>query len=116
MSEQQDVFAAIADPKRRMILDVLAHQKEAITLNMISERFDVSRQAVRKHIKILQNAGLVSLEKQGREQHCKADLTPLKTIFQWVSLYEQFWGEKLVALGSYLDEQETVVKSTNQNS
>ena len=106
MPEQHDVFSAIADPKRRMILDVLSQQKESVTLNMISDRFAVSRQAVRKHIKVLQNAGLVSLVKQGREQHCKVDLAPLKAVYQWVTLYEQFWGEKLTALGNYLDEQE----------
>ena len=106
MPEQQDVFSAIADPKRRMILDVLVQEQRTIPLNSISERFDVSRQAVRKHIKILQSAGLVSLEKKGREQHCKVDLQPLQTVYQWVALYEQYWDEKLRALGDFLDAQD----------
>ena len=106
MPEQHDVFAAIADPKRRMILDVLVQEKQTVSLNSISDRFDISRQGVRKHIKILQEAGLVALEKQGRERHCRVNLQPLQAVYQWVALYEQYWSDKLDALGNYLDEQQ----------
>ena len=71
----------------------------------LSAHFDMSRQAVTKHVYILKDAGLVRLSKSGREQNCSADLRKLKTIYEWVSVYQQFWTEKLDSLGGYLDQK-----------
>lgn len=74
-----------------------------MTLTDLSAHFDVSRQAVTKHVYVLRDAGLVNITRKGREQICSADLRRLKTVYDWVSLYQQFWTEKLDALGTYLD-------------
>lgn len=103
MPDQHDVFFAIADAKRRLIIERLAKEKDGASLNAISERFTISRQAVRKHMTILHEAGLVTFEKKGREKHCQLNLEPLQKIYQWLSIYEQFWGEKLISLEKYLD-------------
>ena len=73
-------------------------------LNAISERFPVSRQAGRKHIGILHEAGLVQLERRGREKYCRIDVQPLQTVCQWPNICGQYWKEQLLALGKYLDE------------
>lgn len=104
MPEKHDVFFAIADSKRRQIIEQLAEEKNALTLNAISDRFPISRQAVRKHVTILHEAGLVRFEKRGREKYCRLNLEPLRKVYQWLAIYEQFWSEKLTALEKYLDE------------
>lgn len=104
MPEPSDVFSAIADPKRRQMIDTLASSDSALNLNALSERFAISRQAVRKHIRVLQDAGLIVLEKQGRDRYCQVNLQPLQAVHQWTALYQQFWTEKLQALEKYLDE------------
>ena len=101
--DNRDPFSAVAEPTRRTIIDLLADEREGLTLTDLSAHFDVSRQAVTKHVYILRDAGLVNVAKKGREQVCSADLQKLKTIYEWVSLYKQFWTEKLDALGSYLE-------------
>ncbi len=106
MPDPNDVFVAIADPKRRQIIELLADRKEPLPLTAISERFSVTRQAVRKHIGILHDAGLVHFEKKGRERYCRVNVQPLQAVYQWIAVYEQFWKEKLDALDSYLDEKE----------
>ncbi|HEY5565470.1 MAG TPA: metalloregulator ArsR/SmtB family transcription factor [Rhodothermia bacterium] len=103
--DNHDPFSAVSEPTRRAIIHLLADEKEGLTLTDLSAHFDVSRQAVTKHVYILRDAGLVSMAKRGREQICSAELRNLKTIYEWVSVYKQFWTEKLDALGTYLDDR-----------
>ena len=105
MPDRTDAFNAIADPKRRKIIELLAASETDVNLNALSERFAISRQAVRKHINVLQDAGLVALEKRGRDRFCRLDLQPLVAVYQWVAIYEQFWQEKLQDLEQYLDRE-----------
>lgn len=97
---RRDVFQAIADPSRRAILGMLA--KEKMTLNGVAENFDVSRPAISKHIKILTECGLITIEQHGRERYCEAQLDKLQEISDWVEQYKKFWNTKLDALESYL--------------
>ena len=69
---RRDVFQAIADPTRREIIQLLSHQK--LNMNAVANRFNMSRPAISKHVKILAECGLVEMEKQGRERYCKARL------------------------------------------
>lgn len=101
------IFKAIADPTRREIFHMLVPASVALTINEVAEQFPISRQAVTKHIRILEEAGLVDLVAKGRERHCYADPKPLKEIKDWVAYYEQFWENKLQALGRYLDEEKS---------
>jgi DNA-binding transcriptional ArsR family regulator len=99
---RRDVFQAIADPTRRAIINMLAH--ESLNLNAVANNFDVSRPAISKHIKILTECGLVTIRQEGRERYCDAKLDKLNEVADWVEQYKQFWNEKLDALEIYLNE------------
>ncbi len=99
---RRDVFQAIADPTRRAILGILANQK--LTLNNVADKFEISRPAVSKHMKILNECGLVDIKQQGRERYCEARLEKLNEVTSWVDQYRKIWEERLDALESYLNE------------
>ena len=98
---RRDVFQAIADPHRRDIINLLAHQN--LTLNGIAENFDISRPAISKHVKILTECGLISIKPEGRERVCEAQLAKLNEVSDWVEQYKKFWNNKLDALEDYLN-------------
>jgi DNA-binding transcriptional ArsR family regulator len=99
---RRDVFQAIADPNRRAILGLLAYR--TLTLNGIAQNFNISRPAVSKHIKILEECGLVQVQRQGRERYCEARLEKLSEISHWIEQYRKMWEEKFDALDQYLKE------------
>ncbi|MDH7445559.1 ArsR/SmtB family transcription factor [Aquimarina sp. 2201CG14-23] len=96
---------AIADPTRREIFHALVIAATALPITQISGQFEMSRQGVTKHLKTLEDAGLIHIQSSGRERFCIADTTPLHEINQWLKFYEQFWNNALGNLGSYLDEK-----------
>jgi DNA-binding transcriptional ArsR family regulator len=102
MEARRDVFQAIADPTRRKIIGIIAN--EPLTLNMIAEKFHVTRQAVSLHVKILNECGLISVKQQGRERYCEAKLDGLSEILTWVEQYKKHWENKLDSLELYLDK------------
>jgi DNA-binding transcriptional ArsR family regulator len=102
MEIRRDAFQAIADPTRRAILGLLAIQ--TLTLNSVAENFDISRPAISKHVKVLEECGLISIKQKGRERYCEAKLDKLNEVSQWVEQYKQFWEVKLDALDKYLLE------------
>lgn len=97
------LFKAIADPTRRDIFHALVIASSALSISQISNQFEMTRQGVTKHIKTLEEAGLVDIERKGRERFCNANATPLKEINKWIQFYEQFWDDSLDSLGNYLD-------------
>ena len=99
------LFKAIADPTRRDIFHALILATSALSITQISTQFDISRQGVTKHIKTLEDAGLVYIDAQGRERFCNANAKPLKEINKWMKFYEQFWNDSLHNLGDYLDNK-----------
>jgi DNA-binding transcriptional ArsR family regulator len=106
METRRDVFQAIADPNRRAILGLLA--KKTHTLNGVAENFDISRPAISRHIRILTECGLVTINRQGREHYCEVRLNKLDEVTTWVAQYRKIWEQRLDSLQSYLDEiQET---------
>ena len=105
MEANYSVFKAIADPLRRDMIHLLAMAEKGLTIKALSAHYAPSRQGVRKHIQVLQEAGLLETEKRGREVLCFAQTAPLLEVYQWVSLYERFWDKKLDALGDYLDKK-----------
>lgn len=100
MEIRRDVFQAIADPTRREIIGLLA--ENPLNINSLAEKFDVTRQAISLHVKILNECGLISIKKQGRERYCQAKLNQLGEVAQWVEQYKQFWEEKFSSLDKYL--------------
>ena len=89
------IFKAIADPTRREILHTLVVASVALPITDISAKFDISRQGVTKHIKVLEDADLVKIEKNGRESIVFPNPKSLKTISDWLKFYESFWDDKL---------------------
>lgn len=96
------VFKAIADPTRREIFHLLMVAGTAMSLTRISLDFEISRQGVTKHVKLLEEAGLVSTYQQGRERFCEADPTPLHEIRDWIGVYDRLWETKMQSLEKYL--------------
>jgi DNA-binding transcriptional ArsR family regulator len=105
---RRDVFQAIADPTRREILNLVAHQ--SLNLNAVADQFDISRPAISKHIKILTECGLITIKQQGRERYCEARLQQLNEVSEWVEQYRVFWTKKLDALERFLNT------NTSQNN
>ena len=101
------LFKAIADPKRRAIFHALIITSSALSITQTSDKFEISRQGVTKHIKTLEEAGLVNIDSKGRERFCYANAKPLKELNKWLKFYEQFWTDSLDDLGDYLDTKET---------
>ncbi|MEO0573422.1 MAG: metalloregulator ArsR/SmtB family transcription factor [Bacteroidota bacterium] len=99
------ILKAMADPTRRQIFHALILGTTALPITQISNQFDISRQGVTKHLKILEDAGLIEIEKRGRERYCQADANPLKLISEWVVFYEKFWDNSLRNLDAYLDSK-----------
>ncbi|BCU82526.1 transcriptional regulator [Polycladomyces abyssicola] len=101
---KHDVFQAIADPTRRQLLKLLADGEMHVT--GISEHFPMSRTAVSKHLRILSDAGLVKQRKVGRETRYSLQPEPLLELKHWLSYFERFWENKMVALKHYVESEE----------
>ncbi|MBC7948390.1 MAG: winged helix-turn-helix transcriptional regulator [Chitinophagaceae bacterium] len=112
---RRDVFQAIADPTRRLIIDMVA--RESLNLNSVAENFNISRPAISKHIKILSECGLIIIRQKGRERFCEANLRQLDLVSKWVEQYQIFWTTKLDALGKFLDmeSRRTATKASSIN-
>ena len=102
---RRDVFQAIADPTRRDIIRLLAYQP--LNLNTIAARFDVSRPAISRHVKILSECGVVIIHELGRERYCEANLRSLAEVSEWIEKYRVFWTGKLDPLDAYLQRAES---------
>ncbi len=102
MRARRDVYQAIADPTRRAIIGMLAEQPQNV--NAIAEQFDVTRQAISLHVKILSDCGLIFIRKEGRDHICEARLDSLSEVSMWVEQYKKHWESKLDSLESYLEQ------------
>jgi DNA-binding transcriptional ArsR family regulator len=105
LEARRDVFQAIADPTRRQIINLIA--RKAMNLNTITDHFDISRPSVSQHIKILNECGLIEIEKIGRERYCKVQPDNLKEVSDWVEQYRDLWEQKLDSFEKYLNKLHT---------
>ncbi|TPN88050.1 winged helix-turn-helix transcriptional regulator [Aquimarina algicola] len=110
---RRDVFQAIADPIRRDIISLLA--KEMLTVNAIAENFDISRPAVSKHLKILRECGIITINKQGREQLCQIEPKNLVPAFLWIDQYRELWEQKLDSFEAYLNDLQSKTQENGKN-
>ena len=101
---RRDPWQALADPTRRKIIEVLSTAPQSV--NTIADNFEISRPAISKQLKILEESSLVTIHKEGRERICRLTLSPLEEVFKWVQQYEFFWLDKLDKLDEYLKQQE----------
>lgn len=100
---RRDVFQAIADPTRRAILSLIALQ--AMTPNALAEKFDSSRQAVSKHIKVLTECGLIQHEQWGREIYYHFNPKKLKEVEKWLQPFREIMEKKFGQLDIVLKNQ-----------
>jgi DNA-binding transcriptional ArsR family regulator len=100
-----DVFAAIAHPIRRELLDQLAGGGRSV--KALAAPFETTRQAISQHLRILLAAGLVEERRQGRERVYELQAQPLAEVEQWLARYRRFWRGRLGTLGSYLQEHQS---------
>lgn len=96
------VFSALSDPTRRAMLLRLA--EEEVSVAELSKPFSITKSAITKHLKVLENAGLLHRTIEGRVHHCRLKPAPLAAVSNWVSFYERFWNKKFDALDAYLEE------------
>ena len=100
------VFAALADSTRRGILESLSSggaHGPGMTVSELAAPHDMSLPGFMKHLKVLEDAGLVTRNKEGRVVSCTLEAQPMKQASAWMARYEKFWTEKLDALGRYLN-------------
>jgi DNA-binding transcriptional ArsR family regulator len=95
-----EVFSALADPTRRAILAGLADGEA--TVNQLAEPFPISLQAISKHLKVLERAGLITRGKEAQWRPCRLDAGPLREVADWVASYQRFWEQRYDELDKYL--------------
>ncbi len=101
-----DIFKALADPTRRQLLDAL-HEQDGQTLGELERRFEMTRFGVMKHLKQLEEAGLVVTVRRGREKLHYLNPVPIRTIYErWVSKYAESWASPLTQLKHDLEKEE----------
>jgi DNA-binding transcriptional ArsR family regulator len=95
-------FSALSDPTRRAILTKLTHGQASVT--ELAEPFlgEMSLPAITKHLKVLENAGLITRTRDAQFRPCRLNGAPLREASDWVAQYRQFWEESLDRLGAYL--------------
>ncbi len=108
-SQLNAIFHALGDPTRRRMLRELAGGER--TVSQLAEPFAMSLAAASKHIKALENAGLIRREVRGRTHLCRLDPGPLAAAHKWLSFYERFWTGRLDMLEQLLREEDAL-KST----
>jgi len=101
-----DAFQVIADPSRRQMLMMLS--KDSMTINSLAENFDMSRPAVSKHIKIMYNAGFISIKDIGRERHCTLKKNGFNELQDFIDYFDNFWTNKLKKLENILNNKSKI--------
>lgn len=95
-ADLDEVFGALADPTRRQILSTLADGER--TVSELADPFRMSLPAISKHLGVLERAGLVNRERQGRVRRCSLEPEPLADALEWIAAYGRFWEERLDSL------------------
>jgi DNA-binding transcriptional ArsR family regulator len=101
-------FSALADPTRRAILARLTTGE--CTVNELAEPFDVTLPAITKHLKVLENAGLIERSRQAQYRPCKLNPEPLKAANNYIETYREFWEQSFDRLEAYLQELQQLEK------
>lgn len=97
-----DAFNAVAEPRRRQILDLLAAGERPV--NDLVALLDLAQPLVSKHLRVLRDVGLVQVRDEGRQRVYRLDGRPLKQIHDWVLTYEQSWAARFDRLDAVLEE------------
>jgi len=98
----QSVFRALADPTRRDILRLLSDRD--MTIAEVSENFDMTRAAVKKHLTALSDGGLITVEPRGRERINRLDPAGFAPVIDWLGFFDRFWDTRLEALKTAIEK------------
>ncbi len=98
-----NVFAALADPTRAEIVDRLAGGP--LTATEVVDQFEISQPAISRHLRVLREAGLVTVQPAGRQRIYHLDPAPLRDIDGWLDRYRRFWSGRLDALEDFMDQE-----------
>lgn len=113
-SKQLDnIFRALADPTRRAMLRRLATGEQRVS--ELAEPFDMSLAAASKHIKVLENAGLIQRTVSGRTHVCRLEAAAMREAASWLDYYERFWTKRLDALERLLTESPKKTRRRKRN-
>ena len=105
-------FQALADPTRRAMLERLAKQPD-MTVKELSEPFDISAPAITKHLKVLQQAGLISRSREAQTRPCRLQAVPLQQVADYIDRYRKHWESAFDRLDDYLH---TLQKDNNDDN
>jgi DNA-binding transcriptional ArsR family regulator len=97
-----DAFNAVAEPRRRQILDLLARGERSV--NDVAKSLRLKQPQVSKHLRVLREVGLVTVRGDGQQRLYKLNAAALKPVHDWVKAFEQFWNESFDRLDEYLRE------------
>jgi len=111
MTPEQGAFRALADPTRR---EILRHLSVAdMTIAEVSDHFEVTRGAIKKHLVILEEGNLISIHARGRERINRLRPEGLKAATDWLRYFDRFWDEKLAGLASAIENNTQNLKDTD---
>ena len=105
-------FAAISDPTRRGVLEQLVREDASIT--DLAQKFDMTLTGMKKHVGVLEQAGLVTTEKVGRVRTCRLGLHPLDKEAEWIERYRRLWAERFEELDKIIEELKQKEKTHGQ--
>ena len=100
--DPQLAFRALSDPTRRDILLML--QGKALTIGQVAENFDMTRAAVKKHLTVLSDGGLINVQSRGRERMNTFNPAGMAPVYDWLTFFDTFWDERLSALKSTIEK------------
>jgi DNA-binding transcriptional ArsR family regulator len=103
-------FAALSDATRRGILARLASGEASVS--ELAAPYDMSLPAVSKHLRVLESAGLVTRNKEGRVQRCRLEAAPMRSAADWIEHYRRFWEAQLDSLHQFLQESSSKEQKT----
>src|SRR6267142_2774830 len=98
-----DIFQVIADPSRRQMMQLLS--KDSMTINALAGNFEMSKPAVSKHLKIMYNAGFISITDIGRERYCTLKQDGFNELQDFINYFDKFWTTKLKKLEAILNNK-----------
>ena len=102
-NQTQNAFRALADPTRRNIVRLLSSQD--MTIGQLTDRFDMTRAAVKKHLTILSDGGLITVEARGRERINRLEPQGMAPVLDWLSYFDQFWDDRLNSLKEAIERK-----------
>jgi len=102
MTQNQPLFRALADPTRRDILLML--RGEDMTIAQVADNFDMTRAAVKKHLTVLSDGGLITVRAQGREKLNALNPNAFAPILDWLGFFDHFWDDRLSALKTAIEK------------